>query len=121
MEFKYLAQLTGKAKYFHNSDKVMDFMQQEQGKTLVPGMVRTENGELVEKLIDEDTGLWTTHWYLEDGKMFGSKLTKWLSLKSVLTIYRTYLRGRNGGLRVRVSAEAVSHVRQDGGTTSQNV
>jgi hypothetical protein len=77
MEFKYLAQLTGKAKYFRDSDKVMDLMQEEQGKTLTPEMVPNENGELVEKLTaDQDTGLWTLHWNLQNGKMFSGKLTK---------------------------------------------
>jgi hypothetical protein len=77
MEFKYLAQLTGKAKYFHDSDRVMDLMEEEQGKTLTPEMVPNENGELVEKwTADQDSGLWTTNWYLQDGTMFGSKLTK---------------------------------------------
>jgi hypothetical protein len=77
MEFKYLAQLTGKGEYFRISDKVMDLMELEQGRTLTPAMVPDNDGNPVEKLMkDQDTGLWNANWYLQGGKMFGSKLTK---------------------------------------------
>ncbi|KAG8784506.1 hypothetical protein FRC15_003175 [Serendipita sp. 397] len=75
MEFKYLAHLTKEAVYFNKSDKVMDLMQEQQGQTPARAMVK-ENGTMVEKIMnDQNTGLWTIRWYVEDGKMYGNTIS----------------------------------------------
>lgn len=74
MEFKYLAHLTGKDYYYRNADLVWDFMEAEQGKTPISATVQRPDGSRKEELLtDQETGLWNIHWYLSDGKMFGSK------------------------------------------------
>lgn len=77
MEFKYLSHLTQNPDYFIKSDKVMDLMEQQQGKTPKPVWMTNSQGKTVEQVSSDhgdNTGLWTNHWYVEDGKMFGSEL-----------------------------------------------
>jgi beta-glucanase (GH16 family) len=73
MEFKYLSHLTHEPSYFLKSDKVMEIMEREQGKTMTRGTVTLDDGSTEERMVPgHDTGLWTTQFYLADGKMYGS-------------------------------------------------
>lgn len=77
MEFKYLSHLTGDSAYYLKSDKVMDIMEQQQGKTPKPTWKTNTAGKTVEVLSyendDHDTGLWTNRFHVDDARMFGGR------------------------------------------------
>ncbi|PVG03578.1 seven-hairpin glycosidase [Serendipita vermifera] len=76
MEFKYLSHLTHESTYFFKSDRVMEIMEREQGKTMTRGTVTLENGKTEERMVPgHDSGLWTTQFHLEDGKMYGTQIS----------------------------------------------
>lgn len=88
MEFKYLSHLTGDPKYFMNSQKVMDVMEKEQGRTPARIKKTGADGVITEDLTqDGKTGLWTNDFRLTDGQMFGSK-----SLCDAITMRGVYIR-----------------------------
>ncbi|KIM22542.1 glycoside hydrolase family 47 protein [Serendipita vermifera MAFF 305830] len=76
MEYKYLSHVTGDPSYFRLSQRVMEVMEQEQGKTPARVSTKKPDGTVEEELsTKQQTGLWLNSFYLDNGEMFGSSVS----------------------------------------------
>lgn len=72
LEYKYLAHLTEEPDYFFKSDKVMEIMEREQGKTFKINISTILGSSTATQIVPEErSGLWLTHWFVSDGRMYG--------------------------------------------------